>query len=137
MDSFAKVCNSVIFVTSTADVFNGVTQVETQSLVSDEIPNLDRTSSIVAGSRVVGFGQFFRRLESELERTKFCFWRAMKTVMMSSLRVSGLLRASSIWRSLNDCSNVTSVTGGGGPKFDGLGVEVIIGTLKDLGKPSI
>lgn len=120
--------------TGAADVFNCVTQVETQSLVSDEIPNLDRTSSIVLGSSCVGFGQFFKRLESELVRTKFCFWRAMNTVMMSSLRVSSLLRASSIWRSLNSCSKVTSVIGGGGPKFDGLGVEVIIGTLKDLCK---
>jgi hypothetical protein len=129
VDSFTEVVTAAVFVTCSADIFDSVTKVEVQSLVSDKIPNLDRTSSIVVGSSCVGVGQCLRRLVSELPSTKHWRCKARKIVTMSSFLDSGWFKASSIRRILNCCSIVNSTIGGGGPKFDGLGVEVIIGVL--------
>ena len=98
--------------TSTANIFDGITKMVVQSLVSDEIPNFDSTSSVVVRS---GLFQCFNKLVRLLPRTKFWRWSARKRVMISSFSASGS-RSSSL-RSLKSCSIVSSVIGnGGGPK---------------------
>ena len=96
MDSFTEVITTAVFVTCSADIFDCVTKVEVQSLVSDEIPNLDRTSSIVVGSSCVGVGHFLTRLDIELPSTKHWRCKARKIVIMSSFLDSGWFKASSI-----------------------------------------
>jgi len=50
VDCFAEVSLAVILVTCSADVFNSIAKMEIQSLVSDEVPRLDVSPSVVGGA---------------------------------------------------------------------------------------
>jgi len=75
--------------TSTADIFDGITKMEVQPLVSDEVPRLDVAASVVAGTCGIGVGHFLTRLDIELPSTKHWRCKARKIVMMSSFFDSG------------------------------------------------
>jgi hypothetical protein len=41
VDCFLKIFYFAVFIASTADIFEGIAKMEVQSLISDEIPNLN------------------------------------------------------------------------------------------------
>ena len=95
---------------------------EVQIVIPNKVPNLGFTSFVVVWSFVAGVvveaevsGHFFTKLVSELPRIKFCSCRAMNTVMISSLSVSGFVNASYVCLILKSCSTVNFVIGGGSP----------------------
>jgi hypothetical protein len=47
VDSFLQVLDPALFVTGSADVLDGIAEVEVEPLISDEIPDLDPTSPVV------------------------------------------------------------------------------------------
>ena len=62
-----------------------VSEVESESLVSNKIPNINGTSFVVRGSVVVGgFGHLSIRFFTQFDRTNACSCRASKTVTKSS-----------------------------------------------------
>jgi hypothetical protein len=124
-----KIFYFAVFIASTADIFDGIAKMEVQSLISDEVPNLNGSSLVVGGSCEVTVGHFLTRLDTVLQRVKFWRCKAMKIVITSSNFVSGLRSAFSICLSLNCCSIVSSNTGAGSPKSWFLIGEIIVITL--------
>ena len=107
----------VIFISGSACIFNYVSEVKSESLVSNKIPNINGTSFVVGRSVVVGgFGHFSIRFFIQLDKTKACSCNAIITVAMASFLVSGLASMISSWRSFKSCSIVNFVIGGGGPE---------------------
>jgi hypothetical protein len=53
VDCFPEVFYFAVFVASTADVLNGIAKVEVQPLITDEIPDLYGSSSVVVGTDLV------------------------------------------------------------------------------------
>ena len=100
-----------------AYIFNYVSEVESDLLVSNKIPNINGTASVVGRSVVAGgFGHFFNKFSIQFDKTKVCSCRATITVAISSFLVSGFASKISSWRSFKSCCIVNSVIGGGGPK---------------------
>ena len=125
----------VIFISGSACIFNYVSEMESESLVSNKIPNINGTSSVVRGSVVVGgFGHFSIRFFIQFDKTNACSCKATITVAMSSFFVSGLASCNSSWRSFKSCSMVNSVIGFGGPEYGFFFLMVVIGSSKYASK---
>ena len=91
---------------------------EVEFFITNKIPDLDGSAPIVFGSMVIGgFGHFSIKFVRLLARTKFCFCSARKTVLTSSLGVSGFSIESFINLSFKSCSTVNSVIGAGIPEY--------------------
>ena len=50
VDCFTEVVDLAVFIACSTNVFDSVTEVEVQSLVSDEVPRLNGSSSVVVGA---------------------------------------------------------------------------------------
>ena len=50
VDCFTEVVDLAVFKASPGDIFDSVTEVEVQSLVADEVPRLNGSSSVVVGA---------------------------------------------------------------------------------------
>jgi len=70
VDSFSQISDAVILKPCSADILDRVAKVEVQSLVSDEVPNLNGASLVVTGACEVGVGHFLTRFDIELPSRK-------------------------------------------------------------------